>query len=251
MSAPIVHSLEPVSLIGGGIVGKNDLAVALGYAPTLVAADGGAAVALAAGHDPVAVIGDFDSLSPADRARIPPDRLFPIREQDSTDFDKALRSISAPVVLAVGFLGGRVDHQLAAFNTLVRHANQLCVLIGPQEVIFHAPPRLDLDLAPGDIVSLFPLLPVSGISRGLEWPIDGLALEPGGRIGTSNRALGPVHLAMNVPGALVIAPRAALGAVMRAFAPDQRLSFAPENGTGAETGFAGGPKPARWPARGG
>lgn len=190
MTTPIVHSLEPISLIGGGVVGDNDLKLALSYAPLLVAADGGAVAALAAGHDPVAVIGDFDSLPAEDRTRIPPDRLFPIREQDSTDFDKALRSISAPVVLAVGFLGGRVDHQLAAFNTLVRHADRPCVLVGPREVIFHAPRRLELELAAGDILSLFPILPVSGTSHGLEWPINGLVLEPGGRIGTSNRALG-------------------------------------------------------------
>lgn len=219
MTPPIVHSLEPIALIGGGAVGDDDLKLALSYASQLVAADGGATAALAAGHELSAVIGDFDSLSAADCARIPPDRLFPIREQDSTDFDKALRHIAAPVVLAVGFLGGRVDHQLAAFNTLVRYANRPCVLLGPHEVIFHAPPRLDLELTAGDILSLFPILPVSGTSRGLEWPIDGLVLEPGGRIGTSNRALGAVHLKMDGPGALVIAPRRALGAVMRMFAP--------------------------------
>lgn len=237
MRTPIVHSLEPVSLIGGGVVGKNDLAQALGYAPTLVAADGGAAKALKAGQDPVAVIGDFDSLTASVRARIPADRLFPILEQDSTDFDKALRHIAAPVVLAIGFLGGRVDHQLAAFNTLVRYANRPCVMLGPREVIFHAPPRLELDLTPGDILSLFPIQRVTGVSIGLEWPIDGLVLEPGGRVGTSNRVVGPVRLDMDVPGALVIVPRAALGAVMRAFTP----------GEGPE--LAAGPKPARWPAR--
>jgi thiamine pyrophosphokinase len=247
MRTPIVHSLEPVSLIGGGIVGKHDLALALGYAPMLVAADGGAAKALQAGQDPVAVIGDFDSLSASDRARIAPDRLFPIREQDTTDFDKALRHISAPVVLGIGFLGGRLDHQLAAFNILLRHANRPCVLLGPKEVIFHAPPRLELNLAPGDIVSLFPLLRVTGASRGLEWPIDGLVLQPGGRIGTSNRALGPVRLDMDGPGALVIVPRAALGAVMRAFAPDRPGPPASVAEVAAETVVS--PKPARWPAR--
>ena len=219
MRAPIVHEIHPITLIGGGEVGPDDLDTALARAPVLVAADSGAATALAAGHIPMAVIGDFDSLSPRTRAKIPKDRLFPIREQTTTDFDKALRRISAPLVLAVGFLGGRVDHQLAALNTLVRHANLPCILIGAQEVIFHVPTRLQVNLSAGDIVSLFPMATVQGRSEGLEWPIDGLVLEPDGRIGTSNRALGPVQLDMEGQGLLMIAPRTALDAVMRAIAP--------------------------------
>jgi thiamine pyrophosphokinase len=39
---------------------------------------------------PEAVIGDFDSIRPAARTALPPDRLHPIAEQDTTDFDKAL-----------------------------------------------------------------------------------------------------------------------------------------------------------------
>ncbi len=218
MKPPIIQSLEPICLVGAGDIGAHDLALALRHAPLLIAADGGAGAALKAGYEPDAVIGDLDSLVPSDRARIAPWRVFLINEQDSTDFDKALRSIAAPLVLAVGFLGGRVDHQLAAFSTLVRHADRACVLLGPGEIVFHVPRLLELDLAVGDIVSLFPMLPVSGRSQGLEWPIDGLKLAPGGRIGTSNRALGQVRVETDGPGLLMIVPRSALVAVMRAFA---------------------------------
>ncbi|MFT5799647.1 MAG: thiamine pyrophosphokinase, partial [Candidatus Azotimanducaceae bacterium] len=44
---PIVHSLDPITLIGGGEVGPADLNFALGLAPVCVAADGGASVAVA------------------------------------------------------------------------------------------------------------------------------------------------------------------------------------------------------------
>ncbi len=219
MSAPIVQSLEPITLVGGGDAGPGDLDLALNRAPTLVAADGGADTALAAGHVPVAVIGDIDSLSEAAQAAIPPNRLFPVREQNSTDFDKALRNIQTPLVLGVGFLGARLDHQLAALNTLVRHGNRRCILIGPVEVIFHLPPSLELALSAGDIVSLFPMAPVAGCSQGLEWPIDGLSLAPDGKIATSNRALGTVRLEMSAPGLLMIAPRRALDVVIQALAP--------------------------------
>lgn len=220
MNGLIFSSPKPVTLIGGGDVKLADLKDSLNRAPLLVAADGGAAAALDAGVVPLAVIGDFDSLTPDVRARIPKDRLFPIREQNSTDFDKALRSIDAPLVLAVGFLGGRVDHQLAALSTLVRQVDRPCILIGAHEVIFHVPPRLTLPLTAGDIVSLFPMAQVSGASQGLEWPIDGIEMAPDGMIGTSNRALGLVQIEVAGPGLLMMVPRAALAAVMRAIAPD-------------------------------
>ena len=219
MSQQIVQFATPVTLIGGGALGVDDLETALALAPDLIAADGGAHAALEAGHMPEAVIGDFDSLRRADRDRIPPDRLFPIREQDSIDFDKAIRSISAPLVLAVGFLGARIDHQLAAFNVLVRYPERPCVLLGEREVVFHAPPELELDLRPGSIVSLFPMRPVTGRSHGLEWPINGLDLSPDGRVSTSNRALGGVRIETDGPGLLAIVPREALADVTRVLAP--------------------------------
>ncbi len=216
MENAIISSKNGVTLIGGGEVGERDIELALSLAPLLVAADGGASHALAAGYVPTAVIGDFDSLAPADRAQLPENRLFRIREQDSTDFDKALRHVSAPLILSVGFLGARVDHQLAAFNTLARNAEKPCILIGKTEIVFHVPSRLSLDLDPGDIVSLFPLSRVTGRSTGLQWPIDGLPLAPDGRVGTSNRAKGPVQIDMDGPGLLAIVPRRALRQAVRA-----------------------------------
>lgn len=220
MQAPIVQSSEPVTLVGGGPVGATDFDTALKHAPLLVAADGGAGHALRAGHDPVAVIGDLDSLKPKDRARIPADRLFLIREQETIDFDKALRHFAAPLVLAIGFLGGRVDLQLAAFNTLLRHKERRVVLLGENEIVFHAPPVVELALQGGEIVSLFPMRPLSGArSVGLEWPIDGLHMAPDGRVGISNRALGPVRIEPGGDGLLAVLPRAALAAVMLALVP--------------------------------
>lgn len=225
MKDKIVRSLRGVTLIGGGYLGIDDLELALSAAPDLVAADGGAGPALDAGHVPLAVIGDFDSIRAGDRDRMPKDRLFPIREQDSTDFEKSLRRVAAPIVLGIGFLGGRVDHQLAVLNALVRNTDCPCVLLGPGEVVFHAPRRLALDLVPGQVVSLFPLSPVTGRSTGLEWPIDGLELSPDGQVGTSNRALGPVVLETDGPGLLVIVPRDALDGVIasigQGLAPDR------------------------------
>jgi thiamine pyrophosphokinase len=215
MNRPIVQSQTGVTLIAGGPVLARDLRHAMRLAPVVVAADGGADRALALGVQPAAVIGDMDSISSQTRADLGP-VVHEIAEQDSTDFDKALRHIQAPFVLALGCLGGRVDHELATLSVLVRRHATRCLLIGREDVIFAAPPVLDLEMAAGDRFSLFPLAQVTGRSEGLKWPIAGVPFAPNGRGGTSNQALGRVRLEMDGPGMLVMVPRARLAVALRA-----------------------------------
>ncbi len=205
----IVHSDEPIALIGGGRVATQDVAWARKHCELLVAADGGADRALELGWVPETIIGDFDSISAKAQASVSPDRLFPISEQDSTDFDKCLRNIEAPLILGLGFTGRRIDHTLAAFSTLSVRAERRCVLLSEEEVIFLAPPRMTLDLPEGCAFSLYPLGLVEGRSEGLVWPIDGIPMQPDGRVGTSNRVneTGKVALSVDAPKMLVIIPR--------------------------------------------
>ncbi|MBC2833951.1 thiamine diphosphokinase [Paragemmobacter straminiformis] len=221
MNRPIVQSRDGITLVGGGPVSKAELALALRIAPRIVAADGGADRVLAAGLMPEAVVGDFDSISAHARGVIPAGRQHVIAEQATTDFDKALRSVDAPFVLALGFAGARIDHGLAVLNGMVRQAERVCLLIGPRDVVFHAPARLDLRLRVGDRLSLFPMREVTGRSAGLEWPIDGIGFAPDGMIGTSNRVVSSrVRLEMDGAGMLVILPRGRLGAALTALRPE-------------------------------
>lgn len=220
MSRIIVRSSASITLLGGGKARPDELAEALSRAPCLVAADGGAEVALKQDHMPEAVIGDMDSLRAETRAALPPSRVHSITDQESTDFDKTLRSVRAPLVLGVGFMGRRVDHQLANLNVLVRRVEQPCILIGKRDVTFAAPVNLAMDLPAGSRVSLFPMAPVSGWSEGLHWPLDGLRFSPDGTIGTSNRVAddhaGKVRFGFDGPGMLVLLPRIALDAAIAA-----------------------------------
>lgn len=236
MKPPIVQSDRGVTLAGGGPFGRRDLALCLARAPVAVAADGGADGLLRLGVMPQAVIGDFDSLSAAARAAIPNARQHKVDEQVTTDFDKALRSVAAPFVLALGFAGARLDHGLAAMNTLVTRAESRCILVGPKDVAFAAPDVLELDLVPGEPLSLFPMGPVTGKSLGLEWPIDGIDFAPAGMIGTSNRVVARrVRLDFDGPGMLVILPRRRLDAAIRA------LQSAPRpRGSGGRSDARGG-----------
>ena len=205
-----IVSQQSVTLAGAGPLREVDLDEASELAPRLVAADSGADRLIGLGHTPEAVIGDMDSLGDAARDALAPQTLHRVDEQDSTDFEKCLTRIEAPLVLAIGVTGGRLDHTLAAFNTLLRHPVRRCILIGAQDVVTLCPAMLELPLAAGTRVSLFPFGPVTAQSEGLKWPLDGIRFAPDGTIATSNAATGPLRLGVDTPRLILILPRAEL-----------------------------------------
>lgn len=214
----LVRETGPVTLVGAGPVAPDQLAAALVLAPEAVAADGGGDVALPEGSTFRAVIGDMDSLGNRAALLARGVTLHPVLEQDSTDLEKCLSAVAAPLILGLGFLGGRVDHTLAAMNVLVRHPERRVVLIGTQDVCFLCPARLEMDLGAGTRVSLFPMgRAVGRVSEGLRWSVAGLEMAPDGRSGTSNEALGgPMRLGFDAPRVLVILPADLLEDVVRA-----------------------------------
>ncbi len=176
-----------VTLASGAPFDSNSLHRALALAPHPVAADGGADRLMALGTVPEAVVGDMDSL----RGSLPTEvRAIPVAEQDTTDFDKCLACVEAPFFIGVGFLGGRLDHTLAALSVLLDYQDRKIVLLGEEDIAFVAPPDWTITLEPGARVSFFPLIPCKGVaSGGLRWPIEGLEMSAGGQIGTSNEAV--------------------------------------------------------------
>lgn len=217
MNPPIVDTNHPITLLGGGLVNSEIVNLALRFAPNLVAADGAARVALGLGHIPKAVIGDFDSIDADTIAQIPAERLHPLKEQDSTDFDKCLRSIKAPLILGVGFTGGRLDHELAVYNALVRHPDKRCILLGEVDLCFVVPGKVRLELPVGTRVSLFPLAACHVTTTGLRWSFTDMEMAPDGKIGTSNEASTEVvEVQVSQPKLLMILPRDHLDAVIRA-----------------------------------
>lgn len=191
---PLLEFDAPVALIGGGPAPAAALADARRRGAALIAADGGANRFAPDRRALHAVIGDLDSLEdrPAWEAALG-ERLIHLPEQDTTDLEKCLYSVDAPLYLGVGFLDGRADHALQATHVLLKRAERRLFLLGEEDVLFLLPRRWRIPLTPGARVSLFPLRPTRALrSSGLRWPVDGLTLAIGGVVSTSNEAAAPV-----------------------------------------------------------
>jgi thiamine pyrophosphokinase len=201
---------EPITIVGGAHFSKELLLEALERAPIVYAADGGANLCMQYRCQPKRVIGDLDSISPSVRCEIEPSRVIHVSEQDTTDFEKLLIRVKAPLMLAVGFMGGQIDHQMTVQTVLATHAHQKIICVGEHDVMFVSPPEINLALEAGTRVSLYPMAPVQVQSKGLYWATDGLCFAPDGQIGTSNRATGPVSLTPSSPRVLVILPKTCL-----------------------------------------
>ena len=174
------------------------LAAVRPFCDKVVAADGGADGLSAFGVTPDLIVGDLDSLDDPTAWSARGVAVHHIAEQDSTDFEKAVARIDAPLILGVGFTGKRLDHTLAVIAGLAKFGARGLIVVGEEDCAFALPLQCRLDLPAGAVVSLVPLAEIAGLSStNLRWPIDGLSFAPMGRGGTSNEALGPVSMAFD------------------------------------------------------
>ena len=186
----IVDSSEPVTLVGGADIGLDDLNIALSIAPRLVAADGGADHLLAAELVPDAIFGDLDSISEAAKTAFAP-HLHRIEEQDSTDFAKVVRYVDAPLLLAVGFLGRRLDHTIAALHVAATHPDKPIVFLGSDDAVFLLKDKeIQIDATIGTGISVLPLMPSVVSTTGLKWNLQSARLSMSGLISSSNEVAG-------------------------------------------------------------
>ena len=178
---------SPVILVGGGDVNwkKLDYVVDLGH--PIVAVDSGAVALRTAGILPDLIIGDMDSVSD-DGSWPATTEIIEISEQDTTDFEKCLYTVPAPLYLAFGFLGKRLDHSLATLHCLIKYrTRRSVVLIDSVDLMFIPTVPLAIVLPLNSRLSINPVAPVSFVeSTGLKYPLDGLTMETGVAIGTSN-----------------------------------------------------------------
>ena len=165
--------------------------------PFVLCADGGALCARELGYTAKAIIGDFDSLSPAqvlDFEAKGAEIIQHPREKDESDLELALKhclALGASAVTILGALGGRFDQTLANIFllTLPELRDLPLVLVdGEQAIALLRPGRHRIEGGAGDTISLIPLTSsAEGIeTRDLEYPLRGEALSLGPARGISN-----------------------------------------------------------------
>ena len=183
---------------------------------------------------PTLVTGDFDSLSPDERAYLLASGTDVIHtpDQDYTDLEKALtiatsRHPKAEITI-FGGTGGRLDHQHSVLSTLTsfgrRHRIQL---VDSHGTTFHAQSGLILndDALVGRTISLISLGAVHGVrTSGVAWPLLDESLIPGKRDGTLNRITStPVVIAVSEGDLLVHLHHAPEAARIAIVTDDQML----------------------------
>lgn len=212
----IVSTSKPVCLVGGASVAKKTILAVLPFVDSFIGVDGGADHLHNAGVKPVAVIGDLDSLSEHARATFA-DVLCHVSDQSTTDFEKALERVSAPILICLGFTGGRMDHTLSVLNVMARFADQAVVLLDADDASFIAHPgETLLPLPKGTRVSIMPMAPARVTARGVEWPFADQLMTPTGFTSPSNAASdAPVHITTDGP-VLITLPQPFLPTALQA-----------------------------------
>ncbi|MFH1844656.1 MAG: thiamine diphosphokinase [bacterium] len=179
----------------------------------------------AAGHPyddlprvPDVVIGDFDSLT----GRILSGKFGPryllVREQETTDSEKALLYVieqDCTEAVMLGATGWRLDHTLYNCHLLHRYADQLRIcLVGyqPDIVRVAAGKTESWQLTPGTGFSLLPLVgDATGVTlTGALFPLTDATIHPGGRATISNRVIEtPLSISLASGSVLVAVNRGA------------------------------------------
>ena len=99
----------------------------------VIAADGGVNFLTEKNISPELVIGDLDSISEQKIQSMETQKFIKISDQHTTDFEKVLLNTESPLTIGIGFLGSRIDHELAALSALVKFSHKKIILIGEKE----------------------------------------------------------------------------------------------------------------------
>jgi len=158
----------------------------------LIAADGATNVLHQHGIGPEFIVGDLDSVHPEtlDAFRGTSEVIVD-RDQNSTDFEKALRFAESQLwkrLLVIGIHGGDLEHTLNNWSVLMRHGRSL-ELTALDRARYAIPVygSFTFYAAPREMISLIPQPLATLTTSGLEWELTNEALEMGTREGARNR----------------------------------------------------------------
>lgn len=174
-----MQNLSNVLLIGNGTLPGAALLERLARQATFIlAADGGADKARAAGIQPDLVIGDLDSLASA------PEQVLRVPRQDNTDLEKALDWLTAhraECVCIVGSVGGRWDFSIGNFLSVYSYLPALDIYFaGDGWKIYPLVQGTQKAVRPGARVSLIPFTSCTRVNlSGTQYPLTNAQLALG------------------------------------------------------------------------
>jgi len=150
----------------------------------IIALDGGADTALAAGVMPDLALGDLDSISAAAKKKLGALRLFQIPRQDNTDLEKGLdfaaflRPRNVTIACAAG---GRIDFTLSNFSSVFSYTKKLNIVFkGCGWRIYPIEKTTKFSCKKGAKVSIMPVDNFSRISlKNLVFPLKNAIFGPG------------------------------------------------------------------------
>jgi thiamine pyrophosphokinase len=168
-----------------------------------------------ANANPLAIVGDLDSVSAELKERFAP-VLVPISEQDDNDQTKALRWVlenhpEASEIVFLGATGLREDHTIGNLGHLMDFPRDFDLgqrklsMVSDFGTAFVVTDSSDLHLGEGRRISLFSADNSLRIcSEGLEWPLDDVVFDAWWKA-TLNRTSAPiVSLHFNHPSSLLV-----------------------------------------------
>lgn len=170
-------------LIGNGVCPSPALLQQLAAQVNFIlAADGGAQKAAAAGVMPDMIIGDFDSLSA--QQTWPREKLLRIPRQDNTDLEKALDYLQDnhfTHVTIAGGTGGRWDFSIGNFLSVYPYLAQMDICFAANGwKIYPLIKPTQKTVRPGARVSLIPVTACQNVTlKGLQYPLQNATLELG------------------------------------------------------------------------
>lgn len=187
-----LRSSRILGILGGRDVPLELLAAWAATADLRIAADSGADLLLAAGHQPDVILGDMDSLSGHALALSIP--ILADMDQETTDADKLCTYVSQlghEGVTLIGVEGDMYDHVLGILRTSVSSplSIRLALRQGVATIVRPGQP-LSLAAQPGQRISLLGLHDFFVNSFiGVKWPLSETELHFSGLQSISNEAV--------------------------------------------------------------
>jgi len=145
------------------------------YRERIICCDGAAEALLQAGYQPLAVVGDDDSLSPETHRQIA-GRFIHIAEQETNDLTKSFHyavSQHFTKLLILGATGKREDHTLGNISLLTDYIDDAKVaMFTDYGVLTPCHEHTIFVSYPGQQISVFCMDSSPLTLRGLQWPVE-------------------------------------------------------------------------------